>query len=166
MKSLFKATIAIVLFFTVTNASAQISAGGGLVYGTDINNIGFSLNGNYEFNEKWSAAPSFTYFLKKDYLTWSSLDLNANYQITDVENIGALYGIGGLALTFWGFDAGGLGLEEYSGLLDTNTMEFGISIGAGLNISTSEKMAIAPEIMYTIGGVNYLRLGVKLMIKL
>ena len=166
MKSLFKAFIAIVLFFSITEASAQISAGGGIVYGTDINNIGFSLSGKYEFNEKWAAAPTFTYFLKKDYVTWSALDFNANYQITDIENIGALYGIGGLGLTFWGFDAGDLGLGEYSGMLDSSTTEFGVNIGAGLKITASEKMAIAPEIMYTLGGANYLRIGVKVMIGL
>lgn len=180
MKSLFKTFIAIVLFCTITEASAQISAGAGIVYGTDINNIGFSLNGKYEFNESWAAAPSFTYFLKKDYVTWSALDLNANYQITDIDNVGGLYGIGGLGFTFWGFDAKDLGFgemdeeyEEYEGYegfgdlmgesLDTNTTEFGINLGLGLNVATSEKMAIAPEIMYTFGGVNYLRIGVKVM---
>lgn len=166
MKSLLKATIAIVLFFSITEASAQISAGAGIVYGTDINNIGFSLSGKYVFNETWAAAPAFTYFLKKNYVTWSSLDLNANYQITDIENFGALYGIGGLGLTFWGFDAEDLGLEDYPGMLDTKTTEFGVNIGAGLNIATSEKMAIAPEIMYSLGGASYLRIGVKVMIAL
>lgn len=167
MKNLFKAFIAIVLFFSVAEASAQISAGVGIVYGTDINNIGFSANGKYEFNESWAVAPAFTYFLKKDYVTWSALDFNANYQITEIENIGGLYGIGGFGLTFWGFDSKDTGLDEwaslYGGSLDTNTTEFGVNLGLGLNLATSEKLAIAPEIMYTFGGVNYLRLGVKVM---
>lgn len=164
MKKLFKAFIAVVFFCTIVEASAQISAGVGLVYGTDINNIGFSVNGKYEFNETWAAAPSFTYFLKKNYVTWSALDLNANYQITEIENIGGLYGIGGLGLTFWGWDSKGSGLDEwYGGSLDVNTTEFGINLGAGLNVVTSDKMAIAPEVMYTFGGVNYLRIGVKVM---
>jgi hypothetical protein len=167
MKNLFKAFIAIVLFFSVAEASGQISAGVGIIYGTDINNIGFSANGKYEFNESWAVAPAFTYFLKKDYVTWSALDFNANYQITEIENIGGLYGIGGFGLTFWGFDSKGTGLDEwaslYGGSLDTNTTEFGVNLGLGLNLATSEKLAIAPEIMYTFGGVNYLRLGVKVM---
>ena len=182
MKSLFKTCIAIVLFCTITEANAQMSVGAGMVYGTEINNIGFSLNGKYEFNELWAAAPSFTYFLKKDYMTFSSLDFNANYQITDIDNLGGLYGIGGLGLTFWGFDFGGDdfggsdwegeydGLDDYvdpqmslAGSLDTNTTEFGVNLGLGLNIATSEKLDIAPEIMYTFGGVNYLRIGVKVM---
>jgi len=171
MKSLFKTCIAIVLFCTITEASAQMSVGAGMVYGTEINNIGFSLNGKYEFNELWAAAPSFTYFLKKDYMTFSSLDFNANYQITDIDNLGGLYGIGGLGLTFWGFDFGGdtSGDEfgEYGDFmaesLNVNTSDFGVNLGLGLNIATSEKMAISPEIMYTFGGGNYLRFGVKVM---
>ncbi|MDA3866766.1 MAG: outer membrane beta-barrel protein [Salinivirgaceae bacterium] len=175
MKSLFKACIAIFLFCTITEANAQMSVGAGMVYGTEINNIGFSLNGKYEFNELWAVAPSFTYFLKKDYMTFSSLDFNANYQITDIDNLGGLYGIGGLGLTFWGFDFGGDDFggdaygEEYDYVnpfvesLNVNTTDFGVNLGLGLNIATSEKMAISPEIMYTFGGVNYLRFGVKVM---
>ena len=85
MKLYFRIVICFVILFSFSEAKAQISAGGGIVYGTDINNIGISLNGNYEINEKWSAAPSFTYFLKKDYVTWSALDLDANYQLTEIE---------------------------------------------------------------------------------
>jgi hypothetical protein len=168
MKNLLKVVICVaVVVFSFSTTKAQISVGPGLVYGTDINNIGFSINGKYEFNEKWAAAPSFTYFLKKDDLTWSALDFNANYQFTEIENIGGLYGIGGLGLTFWGFDSKETGLDEfaefYGGSLDTNTTELGVNLGLGLNIATTEKLAIAPEIMYTFGGTNYLRIGVKVM---
>lgn len=164
MKNLLKVAICLIVLFSFSEAKAQISVGGGLWYGSDINNIGISVNGKYDINEKWAAAPAFTYFLKKDYFTMSTLDFNANYQITDIENIGGLYGIGGLGLTFWGtkFDDG-----DYAGIIsDTynyNTTEFGVNLGLGLNIATSEKMAIAPEIMYTIGGLNYLRIGAKIM---
>jgi opacity protein-like surface antigen len=167
MKNLLKVALCLVVLFSFSEAKAQISVGGGLWYGTDINNVGFSINGKYAFNEDWSAAPSFTYFLKKDYITWSALDLNANYNITEIENIGSLYGIGGIGITFWGWDEKDTGLGEWAEYvgesLDTNTTEFGINLGAGLNVATSDKLAFAPEIMYTFGGVNYLRIGVKIM---
>jgi len=167
MKNLLKVAISLIMLLSFSSAKAQISVGPGIVYGTDINNIGFSINGKYEFNEKWAAAPSFTYFLKKDYVKWSALDLDANYQITEIDKAGSLYGIGGLSMTFWGLDTKGSGLDEfaqyYGGSIDTNTTEIGLNLGVGLNIPTTEKLAIAPEIRYTLGGVNYLRIGVKVM---
>jgi opacity protein-like surface antigen len=168
MKNLLKVVICLaVVIFSFSSAKAQIRVGGGLWYGTDINNIGISLNGEYELNEKWAVAPAFTYFLKKDYVTWSTLGLNANYNITEIENVGSLYGIGGLGFTFWGFDAKDTGLGEWAEYvgesLDTNTIEFGVNIGAGLDIGISDKVIVAPELMYTFGGVNYLRIGAKIM---
>jgi len=167
MKNFIKSLVFIFTFFLVSQVNAQFSAGPGLVYGTGIDNIGFSANGKYEINEKWSAAPSFTFFLKKNYVNWSALDLDANYQITELENIGSLYAIGGLNMTFFKIkydydfgEWGGSGSDSYTG------SDVGVNIGAGLNIMLSEKMAIAPEARYTFGGANYFRIGAKLMINL
>ena len=166
MKNLLKSFIVAFLFFVVTEASAQMSAGVGVVFGTDINNIGFSANGKYEFNEKWSATPSFTYFLKKDYVNWSALDLDANYQLTEIDKLGGLYAIGGLNVTFfkvkYDLDFGEFG--DYSG--SASGSDAGVNLGLGLNVPAGEKTAIAPEIKYTLGGANYLRLGVKVMFSL
>ena len=163
MKNVFKTLIAIVLFFTVAEASAQMSAGAGIVYGTNISNVGFSVNGKYEINEQWSAAPSFTYFLKKDYVNWSALDLDANYQLTELENIGGLYAIGGLNLTFYkikyNFDFGEYGSSSGS----ATGSDAGVNLGLGLNVPAGDNLAIAPEIRYTLGGANYLRIGVKVL---
>lgn len=170
MKKLFTVVAIVVLFFTAHDAKAQISAGPGVIYGSDINNIGFSINGKYEFTEKWSAAPSFTYFLKKDYVNWSALDLDANYQITEIENIGGLYAIGGLNLTFWkvkydyDLDFGEFGSYSDSG--SATGSDAGINLGLGLNVPVNEKIAIAPEIRYTFGGANYMRMGIKVMFSL
>lgn len=167
MKTLFRTLFVALLFFVVTESQAQISVGGGLWYGTDINNVGFSINGKYQITEKIAAAPAFTYFLKKDYVTWSTLDLNGTYNITEFENVGSLYGIGGFGLTFWGWDAKETGLGEwadyYGESLDTSTTEFGLNVGAGLNIGINDKLSVAPEAMYTFGGVNYMRIGAKIM---
>lgn len=163
MKSFIKTFVVAILFLVVTEASAQISVGPGLVYGTDINNIGISVNGKYEFNEKWSAAPAFIYFLKKDYVNWSALDLDANYQLTEIENLGGLYAIGGLNMTFFKikYEAD---FGEFGNFSESLTgSDAGINLGIGLNIATSEKFALAPEVKYTLGGANYLRIGIKVM---
>lgn len=163
MKKFFKAFAILIILFSFSEIKAQISAGAGLVYGTNINNIGLSVNGKYEFNETWSAAPSFTYFFKKDLVSWSALDLDVNYQLSLLENIGSLYAIGGLNMTFfkikYDFDFGGLG-----GFDDTLTgSDAGINLGLGLIVPAGEKMSVAPELKLTVGGANYLRIGAKLM---
>lgn len=159
MKNLFKLFIAGILMFTFAEASAQISVGPGVVYGTDISSIGFSVNGKYDVNQKWAAAPSFTYFLKKNNLSWYALDLDANYQLTEIENFGGLYAIGGLNMTFYKFDL------DIPGFGDASGSDFGVNLGLGLNIAASEKMTLAPEIRYSIGS-GYLRAGVKVMFSL
>jgi len=164
MKNLLKAVICLVVLFTFSEAKAQISAGAGVVYGTDINNVGFSINGKYEIDEKWSAAPAFTIFLKKDYVTWSALDLDANYQISEIEKIGSLYALAGLNMTFYKITLE-YDLGEWGGnFSETATgSEIGVNLGMGINIPATEKIAIAPEIRYTLGGANYLRFGAKVM---
>jgi opacity protein-like surface antigen len=163
MKTVLKTLFVAVLFFVVAESQAQISVGGGLWYGTDINNLGISANGKYAIDENWAAAASFTYFLKKDYVTWSALDFNANYTFTEIENVGSLYAIGGLGFTFWGWDVDDSELGIWGDALDTNLTKVGLNLGAGLNMDISEKMAVAPEVMYTIGDFGYLRIGAKIM---
>lgn len=163
MKNLLKVFLVLTVLFTFSEAKAQMSAGAGIVYGTNINNVGFSVNGEYEFNEKWSAAPAFTYFLKKDYVNWSTLDLDANYQLSEIENIGGLYAIGGLNMTFYKIkyeaDYG-----DYGNFSESLTgSELGVNLGFGLTVPAGDNLAIAPEIKYTLGGANYLRIGVKVM---
>lgn len=163
MKNVFKAVVILIVLFAFSEANAQISAGLGVHYGTDINNVGFSMNGEYQINEQWSAAPSFTLFLKKDYVTWSALDLDANYQITKIEKVGGLYGLAGLNMTFYKikleYDLGVYG--DYSD--SASGTEIGLSLGLGLDIPIGDKLALAPEIRYTVGGANYLRMGAKVM---
>ena len=63
MKNLFITLIAIFMFSTINQANAQFSIGPGVVYGNEINNIGFNANVNYKINEKLAVAPSIS--LKK-----------------------------------------------------------------------------------------------------
>ncbi len=140
-----------------------MSAGGGLWYGTGINNIGISIDGKYEFNESWAAAPAFTYFLPKDGFTWMVLDLNANYMITEFDGVGGLYGIGGLGMNFshYKIDANFGALGNYSASGTTTTV--GLNLGVGLNVPLSDNMHIAPEMKITINSGTYFRIGAKFM---
>ena len=168
MKKIFRTLLIVALFFVVTKSQAQISVGGGLWYGSDINAIGISGNGKYAIDESWSAAAGFTYFLEKDYVKWSALDFDANYNITELENVGSLYGIGGLNITFWSidYDGGTIDMGEYGSYdldLDASGSNVGLNLGLGLNIAASDNLAIAPEIKYTVSDGGYLRIGAKIL---
>ncbi|MCF6357442.1 MAG: outer membrane beta-barrel protein [Draconibacterium sp.] len=139
-----------------------MSVGGGLVYGTSINTIGISINGKYEFTEDWSADPAFTYFIPKDGLTWMVLDLDGNYQITEFDGVGGLYGIGGLGMTFARFDWDDE-LGSIMGSSSYTSTTVGLNLGVGLEIPLSESMAVSPEMKLTIGNGTYFRIGAKIM---
>lgn len=50
----------------------------------------------------------------------------------------------------------------FAGLDDSATgSEMGLNLGAGVDIPLTDKITIAPEIKYTIGGFNYLHIGAK-----
>ena len=93
--------------------------------------------------------------------------MDANYNFTVIENLGTLYGIGGIGLTFWKvdfgdtFDMGEFGSFEID--LKSSGSDVGINLGVGLNIVANEKFAIAPELKYTISDGGYFRIGAKIL---
>ncbi len=142
------------------NTYAQFKIGGGLAYGTDINNIGITLNTGYNFTDNWAAEADFTYFFKKDYVTFSALDFDANY-IFDF----GLYPIAGMNITFIGVNIPETDLGDWGTIssISASTTEFGFNIGAGYNFHLGNSLLLSPEMRYTIGGENYFRMGIKLM---
>lgn len=145
MKNLLRSVVIAVILFAAGQANAQISAGAGVVFGSDINNVGFSINGKYAFNETWAVAPSFTFFLKKDYVSWSVLDIDANYQITTIDKLGGLYALGGLNLTFWKIDFGDEFDDVWGGGFNATGSDVGVNLGLGIDIPLSEQLMLAPK---------------------
>ncbi len=152
MKKFLLVVAVVALCGVFQNAKAQFSAGVGLAYATEINNLGISAQAAYDFTEEWAATGSFTYFLKKDGVTNTAIDLNANYIFTEIENVGKLYGLAGLNhLT-----------ASFEGHSASNT---GVNLGAGLKMEMSDKMFLCPELKYSTTGSGYISLGAKLMFK-
>lgn len=148
------------ILFQGFNANAQdskIIVGGGLNYSTDLNNLGFAIDGAYRINDSWEAAGGFAYYLKKDYTNWSMLDFDAHYFFTNVENV-SIYGLAGLNFTFWKVklpDIGGIwGDTSFSG------SEVGLNIGAGARMPLKDKWSISSEVKFTAGEFNFLTISV------
>ncbi|GAO31508.1 hypothetical protein [Geofilum rubicundum] len=82
------------------NESGNIRAGAGLVYATDINNLGVAFKGVYTFTPEWEGAFGFTHILKKDYVSYNVIDLDAQYIFSQSGDQISFFAIGGLAITY------------------------------------------------------------------
>ncbi len=167
MKKILLVATVIALCGIFQNAKAQFSLGAGLNYATEIGTLGISAQAAYDFTEQWAATGAFTYYFEKDNVTWTNIDLNANYTFTEIENIGKLYGIAGFSHLTASVDIPKYieGNITYGGgsISESKT---GVNLGAGLKMDLSEKMLLCPELMYTSTGSGHIRIGAKLMFKL
>lgn len=167
MKKLLLVLAATALLGVFQKANAQFKVGGGLNYATKISTLGISAQGAYDFTEEWGATASFTYYLEKDNASYSSIDVNANYTFTEIENVGKMYGIAGInhfmvsvdtpKVSYEGIDVGG---GSYT---DSKT---GVNLGLGLKMDLSEKMLLCPELIYSSAYEGRISFGAKLMFKL
>lgn len=164
MKNFTKALLVLAVMFAVSTANAQIKVGGGAAFATGISNVGISANGEYAINESWEAAAGFTYFFKKNYLTWSSLDLDAHYIFTEVDGLGKIYGIAGLNVLFASFNVPKVDLGEFGSYGGNYTSSSaGVNLGVGTKIGMGENMTLSPEVKYVIGNGGFLMVGVKIL---
>lgn len=155
----FTTVIAIIVLisFSSGKTSAQdFSVGGGLYYATSLNNIGISLNGNYEINKQIQIAPSFIYFLAKDYVSWKAFDVDGHYKFLSNKGLG-VYGIAGLAVTMVSLDfpSG----EFFGGNLSVSSTEIGVNLGIGVSKNIGTNLDGFSELKYTLNNGGYLKIG-------
>ena len=62
MKKLFTSIVVLTSFFACQQAFAQITVGGGLVFGSEISQLGIDIRGGYQIDENWVAAPNINFF--------------------------------------------------------------------------------------------------------
>ncbi len=164
MKKLFVLIIAVLFIGTIQETKAQFSVGAGLGFATDISTLGISANLAYEIDETWAATGSYTHFLEKNNIKWSAIDFNANYNISEIDNLGQFYAIGGINITTVKIDIPGF--SNFINDSSVSESNFGVNIGAGIKIDLSDKMLLAPEMTYSLKTGGYLRIGAKLMFKI
>lgn len=143
---------------------SNLRAGAGLVFATEIGNIGISFNGTYAFTEEWEGSLSFTHIFEKDYVRYNILDFDAHYVFYQHDDNLNIYGLAGLGFTFWKvtippMDFGyGMSTPE----MTDNGTELGLNLGVGANYKLTENLNLAPELRYTIMDGSYLRIGARL----
>jgi hypothetical protein len=147
----------------------KLRAGAGLVYATEIDNIGINLNGAYSITEEWEASLGFSHIFEKDYMSYNVIDLDGHYVFhQENENLN-FYGLAGLGFTFWKVNVPAQTVTESVPMFGEMSMEVpgyedngtkvGLSLGVGLNYKLTDVLNLAPELRYTIMDGSYLRIG-------
>ncbi len=119
---------------TKAYAQGDISLGGGIAYGFDIEEIGIQIGGTYGLNEDMRLGADIIYWLIGDdsfmgeSFSYTFLEINANFNyIFYNEDDLMLYGIGTLGIHYADVD---VNIQGFTG--SESDTELGLGIGAGL----------------------------------
>lgn len=145
MKKLF---ILVVLALTsIVGAQAQYRLGAGLAYGSDIEEFGFGVNGEFFLNSKVAVSPSLIiYFVENtrnvDRSFWE-LNTNVNYYFAK-EGAIEVYALGGLNLATAKADQDGINDDNES------VSELGVNLGIGTNFDINSSITPFAQLKFVI----------------
>lgn len=148
--------LAIIAMAFTFNSYSQISAGGGLVYGTEQQTIGFNLRGQYNITENIDIVGGLTFYLpnkEKQTLIFTTVESKTNMWAFDVDghyNFGIIDKLKVYPLA--GLNIAGVTIEVNG--TESSDTEVGLNIGAGATYEITEKIAGLFETKYTIGNFD------------
>ena|SRR5690625_3011587 len=131
----------------------DITAGAGLSYGTDIEEIGLTVQAYYAFTNEIRGGGSFTYYFTGDNWNANEFNVDVHYLFRNEDGL-ILYGLGGLNFSTVSVSFMGQSNSE------TDT---GLNIGGGVEYDLGS-VYLFGEPKFTIGGFEQLQLtaGVRL----
>ncbi len=145
MKKLF---VLVVLALTgIISAQAQYRLGAGLAYGSDVEEFGLGVNGEFFLNSKVAVSPSLIiYFLENrnnvDRSFWE-LNANVNYYFAE-EGALQVYALGGVNLATSKFDRDGINDD------DDATTELGVNLGIGTNFDINSSITPFAQLKFVV----------------
>ena len=154
------------LFTFKANAQevGDIRVGGGLVYGTAIEELGINIRGDYQFAELIKGGADFTFFFAPENFSFNTLNLNGFYMF-DVEGFNP-YALAGLNFSFYSanFQSTTIGGITIGGGSVTDTA-VGLNLGGGADFPLSENLAGFGEVKYVISNYDGLAItaGIKFL---
>lgn len=129
------AVLGLLLTFNTTSLAQEgrIQVGPGLAYGSEVENLGISVDGYYTINEQFRAGAALIYYFpdKEEFsggeitANYFSIDLNGNYIFHSEDQLMA-YGIAGLNILSVSVDSD---IDGASG--SSSESELGLNLGAG-----------------------------------
>jgi outer membrane protein X len=167
-KKTFRGILTTVLTMFIFNViQAQMTLGGGLAYGTEIENLGIDVTGQYFINDNIAIEGSFTYYLPKDFgnglgndykIKWYEINADVNYYFSE-GNVSP-YGVGGLNMAFVSVPY--VDVNDYLGGGDgvsykTNS-EIGLNLGVGADFDLGSNITPFGQIKYVLGDADQLQI--------
>jgi outer membrane immunogenic protein len=152
--------LGISLVFTAAS-HAQVRVGAMLGYGSEVEQWGLGLNGEFIFNEKMAIAPSLLFYFPETTsgFKYSYWELNGNFHYYFLqEDVVSLYGLAGLNLTTVKVKR----KNDFLDGTDHSNSEAGLNIGIGANFHVGSVIPYT-ELKYVAGDYDQavLYLGVK-----
>lgn len=145
-------------FFTAflgsQKAISQITAGAGIAYGTDVNTVGITINGQYFVNAKLAISPDFIYYFPRSMgsgfnFNWYEINANGNYYFSD-QGTAKIYGLAGLNLSIVSIPSIG-----FAGV-GSSASNMGLNLGGGADFDINSNITPFAQLKYTINSFGQL----------
>ncbi|MEM8569095.1 MAG: outer membrane beta-barrel protein [Bacteroidota bacterium] len=136
-----KTILSIILcLFSVAFVQAQSRIGGGFAYGTEIEEFGIQVNGEFFLKDDLAIAPDFNYFFAEDPLNFWTINADVHYYFSESGAV-SLYGVGGFNLATISVD---------SNLDDDSRTEFGVNLGIGANFDINSSVTPFTQLKFVL----------------
>ena len=164
MKKLLLLVCAAVMSLSASAQAGDKALGAQLVFGSETNNIGLGVKGQYYFTDQIRGEASVDYFFKNKGVSMWDINANVHY-LFDVANKVKVYPLAGLGYTNWSYTNDVIVIEENG---NKRTTEFkgsngrlAINLGGGAEYELTKDLSVNAELKYQIiSNYSQLVLGV------
>ncbi|MBW4728896.1 porin family protein [Prevotella melaninogenica] len=156
MKKLLLLVCAAVMSLSASAQAGDKALGAQLVFGSETNNIGLGVKGQYYFTDQLRGEASVDYFFKNKGVSMWDINANVHY-LFDVADKFKVYPLAGLGYTNWSYK-----LEYDNVTLAKGTDgRLAVNLGGGAEYELTKDLSVNAELKYQIiNNYNQLVLGV------
>ena len=156
MKKLLLLVCAAVMSLSASAQAGDKALGAQLVFGSETNNIGLGVKGQYYFPDQLRGEASVDYFFKNKGVSMWDINANVHY-LVDVADKFKVYPLAGLGYTNWSYK------YEFPGLpvVEGSDGRLAVNLGGGAEYELTKDLSVNAELKYQIiSNYNQLVLGV------
>ena len=150
----------IFVLFPFLLIAQDFSLGGGLGYGTQINNVGLNFRGDVKFDKQWSITPHFNYFFNKTegevIYKWNALNIDGHY-FFEMDQIWTIYPLFGINFST---------VSEKINDIKFSNSDVGINLGIGAEYHFDRRLSGFGEIKYVISDADQLVITLGLLFQI